>query len=241
MYSPRLRTTLRCLTEDLGLDSGFHGRDVRDYCAEHEALRKMQSQRALDPASGEVMVGYAAGCRSLHVGRPRALTLWDPGQDVCWLLAYDRNHTTGDRKDAYQTFEHMFSRGLLLPTEDDYLSLEDDLSVELIEAVTQLGQGLMDEARSRPGHEACDSLYREDGLASIVIDVVVIEDEQSKLEEGFVGVTLPQGSPWPGVDIYILATALVGGQELLTSETVGRRRRRSGELAFRWNQETEIS
>ena len=35
----------------------------------------------------------------------------------------------------------------------------------------------MDDARSHPGREAVESLYRGDGHASLVIDVVVIEQE----------------------------------------------------------------
>ena len=233
--------TARCLTDDLGLGQEYLSQDVREYSHQLEVLRKFASVRGTDPSSGEVLSGFPAGCRSLHVGRPRAVTYWDPDEDVCWLLAYAEYHAVGDRKDAFNVFQDLNRRGELTPTVDDYLALNEELTEDFLEQLGELGEGLLDEARAHPGTEAVDSLYRDDGRASIVIDVVVFPSEGSQLEQGWLGVTLPQGSPWPTTDVYTVALALVGGElDLLPADNVGKRPRRRNEVAFTWDSEVEL-
>jgi hypothetical protein len=162
-------------------------------------------------------------------------------ENVCWLLAYGEYHASGDRRDIYNFFSDLHQRGELAPTEDDYLALEEDLTSKFLTELRDTGQGLLDEARARPGRESMDSLYGDDGRVSIVIDVVVI-DSEIRLEEGWLGITLPRGSRWPARDVYVIALALLGGSaELRPSEKVGSRDRRNSEIAFTWDTERSVS
>lgn len=77
-----LAITARCW-EDLAA--------LPDEVAEH-ILDVFVARRGLDPESGETMHGVGGPLRKLHADRSggrslRAITWYDPGRDVCWLLA----------------------------------------------------------------------------------------------------------------------------------------------------------
>ena len=227
--------TRRCLEEDLRLDVELVRRDAKEFCAEHEVLRKLDVLRGADPSGGEQISGLPTGYKSLHYGRGRGATQWVEHLDVCWLVACGENHTSGDRKDVYNDFLRLHGRGELAPTADDYEALEDeDVTATFLEQLRSLGSDLLEEARLRPGSEAVDSLHRGSGNASVVVDVFVLPGEGS-VDECWIGITPPSNVSWPATDVFEIALALTGYVELSHADVVGRRPRRAGEIAFTWD------
>jgi hypothetical protein len=97
-----------------------------DEVAEH-ILEVFVARRGTDPESGETMHGVGGPLRKLHAdlsgGRSiRAVTWYDPGRDVCWLLAAG-DHRVYDRVVALaRTGEH-------LPTAEDFANFKADAPV----------------------------------------------------------------------------------------------------------------
>jgi hypothetical protein len=188
--SPRLRVTSRCLRDDFKLDEDRVADDARAYCSVHQALRTFVARREGEPGGGEIAKGMQSlgVVRTLHVGRGRGVTAWDPDNDVCWLLAYEPVHAIGEHRDAYKLFERLDARGELMPTVDDYLALDVVTTEALLDGLATIASDLYFRARSVPGEEA--HAEYEDRHAYMVIDLVVEDD--GELEEGWLAITFPR-------------------------------------------------
>lgn len=190
MQSPRLRVTARCLRDDFQLDEDLVAEDARGFCSVHQALRTFVTRREGEPAGGEIVKGMQTLglIRSLHVGRGRAVTVWDPDNDVCWLVGYDAVHALGESRDAYAVFGRLDARGDLMPTLDDYLALDAITTTALMSGLAEVAQDLYYRARAIPGEEA--HAEYQDRSAYMVIDLLVIDEDS--VEEGWVGITFPR-------------------------------------------------
>lgn len=116
--------------------------------AEH-ILAVFVARRGADPESGETMRGVGGPLRKLHAdlsgGRSiRAVTWYDRGRDVCWLLAAG-DHSVYDRVEALaRTDGH-------LPTTEDIANFEADAAVRLVERVLRNARPALEAALATPG------------------------------------------------------------------------------------------
>lgn len=234
MPSPNLRVTERCLTDDLGLKKDLVESDARDFADSHAAVKKFVAMRGSDPAGGEPTYGdYKRGliC-SLHVGSARAVTTWDDVGDVCWLLAYDEYHRIGEPDDAYAVFNDLHSAGRLMPTAEDYEAILLDTSEDWIERFFEAGIRLLERARAHPGSDEFET-WEDGGRQVICVDMVVDGDDSA--EEGWVGITLPDGVMLNDEQVYELVAGLIPEDaDPLWCERFKDRERRRGEIVYKW-------
>lgn len=183
--------------------------------------------------------------KTLHVGRGRAVTIHDPQEDVCWLLAYSALHKVGAKDDAYKKFERLDSRGELLPTADDYLALESVSSAEFIDSLIELGRELYSEALASPGVEvgrtvtfSTSGTSSEDVLVSVAVAVEMIVDVTGSAEECVVAFTVPLGEDFGREQALDVMSALlpegVEPEEISFATSIGDRTVNHNELAFSW-------
>jgi hypothetical protein len=185
--------TARCLSEDLALTEIDPSRDVRAYSAAHDILRAFVIKREGAPDVGEPTRGIEpfGAYLNLHRGRSRAITYWDAESDVCWLLAFSETHATGEDRECYEYFVSLGERRELLPTADDYETLEAISTASFIDFVVERTSGLYDEARRSPGQEL--SQVYDGGAVVILVDVMIIED--GEFEEGWASISFPIDTP----------------------------------------------
>lgn len=237
MHSPHLRVTRRCLEEDLGLDGDLVGKDARHFCAEHAALRTFVVKRETAPGTGEPIsdVGKTGSVLSLHVGQGRAATIWDPDEDVCWLLAWSPTHATHEKRDAYQHFMRLDTRGELMPTADDYEAIDQEAITYIADGLVAACEDLYSEARANPGTELSETFQNRDAL--ILVDVIVVEEDE--LEEGWLAITFPRDTPLtPDVALDMCARILparIPTEDIAMADHFGKRPMQPGELIFTWN------
>ncbi len=137
-----LALTARCW-EDLAA--------LPDEIAQH-ILGVFVARRGLDPESGETMHGVGGPLRKLHTDRSggrslRAVTWYDRGRDVCWLLAAG-DHGVYDRIVALaQTGDH-------LPAVGDLANFDADAPVRLIERVLRQARPALQAALAEPRTDA---------------------------------------------------------------------------------------
>jgi len=171
------------------------GRDARDFCAEIEddVLRKFVTARAAAPDVGDKVSGVLpkGKVKSLHVGRGRAATIWDPIEGVCWLLAYDGMHATGERRDVYQYFMKLSTDDGLLPTIDDYDAIDETTEAYLMDRLVEQAAGIYLDARADPGTEF-NATYDKNS-AFVVLDVIVEQD--GEMEEGWISIGFARDTP----------------------------------------------
>jgi len=168
------------------------------------------------------------------------VTFWDPEEDVCWLVGYHEYHAAGDRKDSYEYFAGLHGSGKLTPTADDYELLFEITPESLIQSLREYGPRLVEQARSMPGREVELSFVAgvdAVGVATITVDLVFEVD--GSLEQGWVGIRMPENSMWPAGGAVDLAQALmppeVASEDIRHSNFVGRRPAGANELAFSWS------
>lgn len=234
--SPHLRTTRRCAVEDLGLDYVRAARDARYYCADHEVLRTFVVRREGAPGIGEPISGIEprGSVTSLHIRRGRGATRWDAAEDVCWLLAYSPTHASGEMRDAYEYFLHLYGRRDLLPTADDYESLWEISSEALLDELAELGNALLGDARAAPHTEingTCDT-----GSMMVLIDLMVIDDQEC--EEGWVAFAFSEDTSLTRSQVFDLLEAMlpenVDLETVQASALFGRREVQWNEIAYTW-------
>lgn len=153
--------------------------------------------------------------KSLHVGRGRAVTLWDEVNDVCWLMAFSATHATHERRDVYQYVQRLDDRDELLPTADDYEMLSELPDVDFLAEIAAASEGLYEEARTHPGKEVTRPFG--DGDVLMVIDLMV--ETEGDYEQGWYSVTFPATTPLEVEDVHdILAQLLPSNVDLTTLE-----------------------
>lgn len=238
----RYRATQRCVRDDLGLDEAHAAREVERYCAEHDALRSFLSKRRHDPAEGENVldVNPYGHVKSLHVGKARAATIYDPALDVCWLLAFNETHATGERRDAYNHFVRLSDRDELLPSTGDISALSTVTPANVIDTLRAHGEHLYDAAIAADGVEVCESIALDNGQdASIVVSIEVVVDRQESAEQGWIAFVLPHDAPVTNELLLDLIADLipdhVDPDTVDFAATVNSRPVRYNELAFTWS------
>lgn len=251
MPSPHLRVTQRCLEEDLGLSekdaAKFRDRDARTFRDRHEALDRFVEMRADEPAKGKAIdqVKPRGRVRSLRVGAGRAVTTWDPEEDVCWLLAYHWFHQSGHKDDCYNIFVELHLNGSrLLPSGTDYEVFLDSIdeedgtdlgvvSVSLIDELEAVSAELLEEARAKPNVEAVCT-FRVNGRQVMCVDMLVEPDGFA--EEGWMSLKLPEDEYLSDRDVYELLASLLPDEVVPIYETRFRdRERMPGEIVYRWD------
>lgn len=118
--------------------------------AEH-VIEVFWERRGADPESGETMRGVGGPLRKLHTdlsgGRSiRALTWYDRGRDVCWLLAAGEH-------DVYRRVEQLAKTNSHLPTPADFANFAADAPIRLIERVVRNAKAALQQAIEQPGRE----------------------------------------------------------------------------------------
>jgi hypothetical protein len=139
-----LAITARCLEHDLleGLEAEI---------AEH-VLEVFVERRGTNPESGEKMARVGGPLRKLHAdlsgGRSvRAVTWYDPGRDVCWLLA------AGMHDMFYSYVEELARNDSHLPTSTDRANYEADAPIRLMDRVIRNATPALEKAIQQPGME----------------------------------------------------------------------------------------
>ncbi|QUW18041.1 hypothetical protein [Agrococcus sp. Marseille-Q4369] len=130
--------------------------------------------------------------KTLHVGTGRGVTIYDPDEDVCWLLAFDETHAVGERRDGYARFERLSQRDELLPSDADQELLEEITELAVLDELRAAGQQLYDEARAQPGQEVSNtfrSTRHKQGSVEIVVDLVI--DGAEEAEQGWLCIAVP--------------------------------------------------
>jgi hypothetical protein len=170
-----LRVTLRCLSEDLGIDTAPAFEQLMDY----EIIKALVGDRASDPASGKT-VGPEAGKKTLYrlgYGNDhRGATWWDEAQGVVWLCAYHGKHRSGSAEDSFPYFEGLIRDGRMMPTADDYARLFEERDEEFNDFVFSDAQALLSEARENQGVEVQGIVGGQIG-AGVVVEVVETAEE----------------------------------------------------------------
>ncbi len=138
-----LAVTKRCEEDDLSAlppDEAMH------------VLEVFQERRGLGPQSGETMHGVGGPLRKLHAdmagGRSiRAVTWYDQGNDLCWLLA------AGRHDDIYGLVEKLARKDQHLPTAQDVANFQADAPVRAMERVVRSARKALEAAIANPGVE----------------------------------------------------------------------------------------
>ena len=184
----------RAALADLNLDVALYaGKDPADFVDAHPVINAFWERRRQNPASGEATyIKNRPVFYNLHSGTARGLTWHEVEGDleVVWLLGVAW-HTGGDNSDAYDEMRERDSRGLLMPSVDDYLDLEPDPVVFVQEAARQLPM-LISMSRLSPESPVED-------LVAGMLHVTVLTGRQvmggTTIEETWVAIRLP---PEPG-------------------------------------------
>ena len=196
-----LRLTRRALA-DLGLDDRvLAGRRAEEFIDLHPVIAAFVQRRGQDPEGQETiqLPVSRAIVYSLHAGRWRALTWWEPDLGVVWLLGAGY-HRSGERSDAYAVLKRRDEADELFPTEQDYLDLEPD-PADYVEAVIREAPNLVVQARQVPGEEIPANLA---GVLDVSVMAVVVEEAGQLLEEIWVGFSMPPKGPIPPHPAWLL-------------------------------------
>jgi hypothetical protein len=202
----------------------------------HEAedfVTKFVQMRSTHPSGGlliKSLLDAEGQYRKFEIGgQKRGVTLWVPSLDACWLMAFNSKHRTGAPDDSYAVFENLFERGDLELEVDDVAKLRELSPKALLDELEEIGPALLAEAISNPQVEAMRTLETIDGDAIIYIDMVV-----GPMSAGCVGITLPEGFPWPKDVVWAIASALLTEDvtHVEWANDVHGRPLRRGELAF---------
>ncbi|WP_284255027.1 hypothetical protein [Pseudolysinimonas kribbensis] len=168
------------------------------------------------------------------------MTIFDADKNVCWLIGYGPTHAKGEDRDVFNDFERLDGRGELLPTADDYELLETLSTAAQIDALTELGLALYEEARSEPGVEVNRTLGLKDGKEGsmlIVVDLEVFDDGEA--EQGWIVFTIPPQTGIGEEQLYDVLGAILpanmDGDSLTMVAKVGDRAINYNELAWTWS------
>jgi hypothetical protein len=132
----RARPTIRCLTEDLGLELPELDVDLGEI--DHPWLDELCRAAPTSPTGQKrVLVIDRPLIYRLRVSSSRGATWVDEGHGIVWLCAA-RRREEGSDGDAFAWFADLHARGTLLPSRDDRLR-------DLAETAIRLRRGLIGE------------------------------------------------------------------------------------------------
>ena len=147
----RARPTLRCLSEDLGLE--LPGLDVDLGEIDHPWLEELRRMAPTSPRGQKriLSIDYPLMYR-LRVSSSRGATWVDEEHNIVWLCAA-RRREEGSDDDAFAWFADLHAKGRLLPTEDDRLRDRAEAAIRLHRGLTAELLQLGDDALSHQGTE----------------------------------------------------------------------------------------
>jgi len=152
----RARPTLRCLTEDLGLDVPGLGVDLGEI--DHPWLDELRRIAPRSPQGQKRILAIAQPLvYRLRVSSARGATWVDEEHDIVWLCAAHRREQGSD-DDAYAWFADLHANGQLLASEDDRLRDRAEAAIRLQRGLNAELLHLVDEALSRKRTELAADL-----------------------------------------------------------------------------------
>ena len=217
----RGRPTIRCLTEDLGLELPGSDIDLGDLAGPW-----MDELRRIAPHSPQgqkriLSIGSPMVFR-LRVSNERGATWVDDERHVVWLCAVHRREQDSD-DDAYAQIVELHGHGELLPTEDDRLRDDVDGVLRFHRLLTEDLLDLVDQAIGSTGKEItadladwlpCRALVLDDdGLQEIwcalgvrgTDETFVAENQRdllfAELEHYLAPIEMEARSDWPSGDV----------------------------------------
>lgn len=147
----RVRPTMRCLTEDLGISLPSEDVDLGEI--DHPLTAETRRLAPLSP-EGQKRV-LAIDDRLVYrvqFSDRRGATWVDEENQIVWLLgAGDRRE--GSAEDAYVYFEELHRAGRLMPTPKDYMRDRVEGAARIITRIAEEAQEFLGQARVRPGTE----------------------------------------------------------------------------------------
>ena len=146
----RARPTIRCLTEDLGVD--LPGLDVDLGQIEHPWVEELRRIAPTSPTGQKriLSIDHPLVYR-LRVSSERGAT-WADDEDIVWLCAA-RRREEGSDDDAFEWFAELHATGSLLPSDDDRLRDRAEEAIRLHRRLTAELFGLVDRALTSKGAE----------------------------------------------------------------------------------------
>jgi hypothetical protein len=152
----RARSTIRCLTEDLG--SEIPGLDVGLGDIEGAWLDDLRRIAPVSPQGQKRILAIVQPVvYRLRVGSFSGATWVDEGNGVAWLCAVHRREQDSD-DDAYAWFADLHAKGRLVPSEDDRLRDRAEAVIRWQRGLTAGLLQLVAEALSRRGTELAADL-----------------------------------------------------------------------------------
>jgi len=154
--SREARPTIRCLTEDLGVD--LPGLDVSLGELSHPWLDELRRIADTSPQNQKrvLSIAYPLVYR-LRISDQRGATWVDEEHNTVWLCAAHRREEGSD-DDAYEWFAQLHAGKALLPTEADLDRLRADAVLELFHRISAELCHLVDAAVARSGYELREDL-----------------------------------------------------------------------------------
>jgi len=147
----RARPTIRCLTEDLGLELPGLNVDLGEI--DHPWLDELRRTAPTSPSGQKRVLAIARPLvYRLRVSASRGATWVDEGHGIVWLCAARRREEGAD-DDAFAWFAALHARGELLPSQDDRVRDRAEAAIRLHRALTAELLQLADDALSRHGTE----------------------------------------------------------------------------------------
>jgi hypothetical protein len=213
----RARPTIRCLTEDLGLELPGLAVDLGEI--DHPWLDELRRTAPTSPSGQKRVLAIARPLiYRLRVSSSRGATWVDEEHGIVWLCAAHRREEGAD-DDAFAFFAELHARGELLPSQDDRvrdlaeaaIRLHRELTAELLQladdALSQHGTELMADLG---GHIPCRVLVQRGGgvneiwcaLSTRARDGAHIRDQLrdilfAELENHFPDAIFEVRSDWP--------------------------------------------
>lgn len=152
----RARPTLRCLTEDLGLDVPGLGVDLGGMG--QPWLDELRRIAPWSPQGQKRILAIAQPLvYRLRVSSARGATWVDEEHGIVWLCAVHRREQGSD-DDAYAWFASLHANGQLLPSEDDRLRDRAEAVIRLQRGLNGEMLHLVDDALVRKGTELAADL-----------------------------------------------------------------------------------
>jgi hypothetical protein len=154
MAQRRARPTIRCLTNDLGLDLPPLDVDLGE--VEHPWMNELRRVAPGTPQGQKRILSIDRPLLyRLRVGSERGAT-WREG-DTVWLCGVHRRED-GSQDDAFKWFADLHAVGQLLPTDDDHLRDRAEAAIRLHRALTSDLYRLIDGAMAGSGEELMSDL-----------------------------------------------------------------------------------
>lgn len=185
MSPRRVRVTIRCLSDDLGISLPRPDTDIGEL--DHLLLEECRRLAELAPRGQKriLSIDHPLVYRVTH-GRWRGASWVDEEHKLFWLLAAEQREE-GSLDDAYVHFESLHDANKLLPTRDDYLRDRVEEGTRVLASIKAELPQAISEAREGPGEDHSSLLLdrvrvvvhvqRDDGIEMIWMAVSAMDPE----------------------------------------------------------------